>query len=67
MKITEGEYKGYPVIKLSMTVMNADGEEFDTYVSFGLKKAKMVLAGMDDIKAFVEKNDKPKDEGDVPF
>jgi len=50
-----------------MTVMNADGKEFDTYVSFGLKKAKMVLAAIDDIKAFVEKNDKPKDEGDVPL
>lgn len=48
----ESEYKGNPMIVLK-------NNEEDRYpFSFGLKKAKLILAHLEDIKKFVEKNDK---------
>ncbi|MBN2355593.1 hypothetical protein JXO59_05740 [candidate division KSB1 bacterium] len=45
-----GEYKGRPIITLN------PGERFP--FSFGVNKAKLILAHLDDIKAFVEKYEK---------
>ncbi len=54
--VEEAEYKGNPMIVLKNT-------EEDRYpFQFGLKKAKLVLEHIEDIKKFVEKNDKPKEE-----
>ena len=54
-KVTIGEYKGNPVITLPTT---ADGKYPFT---FGVVKAKAVLKFLDDIRRFVEENDKPKE------
>lgn len=45
-----GEYKGNPTITIN------DGEK--RVVSFGLKKAKAIVAQYNEIKKFVEENDK---------
>ena len=50
----EGEYKGNPMIVLKNT------EEDSWPFQFGLKKAKLILEHVEDIKKFVEKNDKPE-------
>ncbi len=50
-----GEYKGRPIITLN------PGDRFP--FSFGVNKAKMILAHLDEIRAFVEKYEKQADEG----
>jgi len=55
-KVTIGEYKGNAVITLPTT---ADGKYPFT---FGVTKAKAILKYLDDIRRFVELNDKPKDQ-----
>jgi len=51
----ETEFKGNPTITIKF-------DENDKYpFSFGLGKAKKILGSIDEIKSFVEKNDKPKD------
>lgn len=51
---TIGEFKGNAVITLKRS-------EDDKYgFTFGLTKAKLLLEHIDDIKKFVEDNDKPK-------
>jgi hypothetical protein len=52
LEVTIGEYKGSPVISLPLT---ADGKYPFT---FGLGKAKTILKYIDEIKKFVEDNDK---------
>jgi hypothetical protein len=52
MEVTIGEYKGSPVISLPIT---PDGKFPFT---FGLGKAKAILRYIDEIKKFVEENDK---------
>ncbi len=49
-----GEYKGSKTISLS------EQEASDKYppFSFGVKKAKLILEHIEDIKKFVEENDK---------
>lgn len=51
-----GEYKGSPVISLPLT---KDGR---VKFTFGLTKAKAVLRCLDDIKEFVEENEKDEAE-----
>lgn len=52
----EAEYKGNPMLVLK-------NSEEDRYpFQFGLKKAKLVLEHIEDVKKFVEKYDKPKEE-----
>ncbi len=51
-----GEFKGNPVI--SLPVGGSDRYPF----TFGLSKAKAILEYIDDIKKFVEDNDKKKEE-----
>ena len=53
--VSEAEYKGNPMLVLK----NAEEDRFP--FQFGLKKAKMILENVDDIKAFVEKYDKPEE------
>lgn len=56
---TTGQFKGNPTITIN------DGEK--RVVSFGLKKAKAIVAQYDEIKQFVEANDKgtsTDEEGD---
>jgi len=49
--VEESEYKGNQTIQLKV-------HEFDKYpFSFGVRKAKMILECIDDIKAFVDKYD----------
>ena len=48
----ESEYNGKPLLELA--------KDADTQIGFkfGVKKAQMILNHVDDIRAFVEKNDK---------
>lgn len=55
MGVTIGEYKGSPVITLPLT---ADGKYPFT---FGLGKAKTILKYIDEIRKFVEENDKSRE------
>ncbi len=55
-----GEYKGNPTITLPTTV---DGKYPFT---FGVTKAKAILKHIDEIKRFVEMNDKPKEPAEKP-
>ena len=48
----ESEYKGNPMIVLK----NSEDDKFP--FQFGIKKAKLVLEHIEDIKKFVEKYDK---------
>lgn len=52
--VEESEYKGNPMIVLK----NTEDDKFP--FQFGIKKAKLVLEHIEDIKKFVEKHDKPK-------
>ena len=52
--IKEGEYKGYPT--LSICYMRDDEER--TLISFGVKKAEGILEHIDDIRKFVDDNQK---------
>lgn len=48
-----GEYKGHKMISL----IEEGKEETDKYLfSFGIKKAKLILENIEDIKKFVEDN-----------
>lgn len=49
-EVLEGEYKGSPML----IIRNDEKDRFP--FQFGLKKAKLILAHIDDIQAFVEKN-----------
>ncbi|MBI4211578.1 MAG: hypothetical protein HY540_02975 [Deltaproteobacteria bacterium] len=52
--VEESEYKGSPVLVLKNT-------QEDRYpFSFGVKKAKLMLEHLEDIKQFVQKHDKEK-------
>ena len=53
-EVTIGEYKGNPVITLP--ILGPRGG-----FSFGLTKARAIIKYLDDIKAFIEKNE-PKKE-----
>jgi hypothetical protein len=55
MITNESEFQGKPVL----IIKNDDNDRFP--FSFGLSKAKKILESIDAIKAFVEKNDKPKE------
>lgn len=52
--IKEGEYKGYPT--LSICYMKDDEEK--TLISFGVKKAEGICEHIDDIRKFVDDNQK---------
>lgn len=52
---TVGEYKGNKTI----TINNGDKR----VISFGINKAKAILAQVEDIKKFVEENDKKDSNG----
>ena len=56
MQATIGEYKGNAII--SLPVSGSNKYPF----TFGLNKAKAVLEFLDDIKKFVEENDKKVEE-----
>ena len=50
--VSESEYKGNPVLIIK-------GFEEDRFpFQFGLRKARLILENIEDIKKFVEKNDK---------
>ncbi len=50
----EGEFKGSPVLSL------ANGPEDKYPFTFGVRKAKLILDHIDDIKKFVEKHSSPE-------
>lgn len=54
--VEESEYKGNKMIVLK----NAEDDKFP--FQFGLKKAKLVIDCIEDIKKFVQKYDKPKEK-----
>ena len=58
MIITEAVYKDKPVLVLKRT----EKEKFP--FSFGVSKAKSILASIDEIKAFVEKHDQEGSDND---
>ena len=51
-EVSESEFKGNPMLVLK------NGPEDRFPFQFGLKKAKLVLEHLEDIKKFVEKHDK---------
>lgn len=71
MHVTEGEYKGKPILQIFQT----DNDQRPV-VSFGLRKARAIIAcGEERIRAFVDKHDRaeakttasaPADD-DLPF
>ena len=58
--VEESEYKGNPMIVLK----NGDDDRYP--FQFGMKKAKLVIEHIEDIKKFVKKHDKvePHDPGE---
>lgn len=50
--VSESEFKGNPMI----VIKNDQDDKFP--FQFGVKKAKLILENIEDIKKFVEKNDK---------
>ncbi len=50
--VEESEYKGNPMIVLK----NSEDDKFP--FQFGIEKAKLVLEHIEDIKKFVQKNDR---------
>ncbi|GBR77414.1 hypothetical protein RDn1_073 [Candidatus Termititenax dinenymphae] len=56
MLIEETEYMGKPML----SIKNDDKDRFP--FSFGLAKAKKMLGAIEEVKKFVEKYDKPKEE-----
>ena len=50
--VSESEFKGNPMIVIKMS------EEDQFPFQFGVKKAKLILENIEEIKKFVEKNDK---------
>lgn len=50
--VSESEFKGNPMIVIKQS------EEDQFPFQFGVKKAKLVLENIEEIKKFVEKNDK---------
>lgn len=54
--VEEAEYKGNPMIVLK----NSEDDRYP--FQFGLKKAKLVVEHLEDIKKFIAKHDKPKEE-----
>jgi len=55
MIVTEDVYKDKPIIVLK----RSEDEKYP--FSFGLAKAKSIMECYDDIKAFVEKHEKPEE------
>jgi len=56
-KAVEGEYKGSKTIQLHESDSATDQYPF----GFGVRKAKLILAHIEDIRAFVKKNETAKD------
>ena len=56
MFIEQSEFKGNPML----VIKNDENDRFP--FSFGLSKAKKILGAIEEIKAFVEKNDKKPEE-----
>lgn len=55
-----GEYKGYPTIKL---IDDEDTNDKKYNMTFGMRKAKLILAHIDAIQKFVaEAKPKPKED-----
>jgi hypothetical protein len=50
--VSESEFKGNPMI----VIKNSEEDKFP--FQFGLKKAKLILENIENIKKFVEKHDK---------
>jgi len=50
--VSESEFKGNPMI----VIKNDEEDKFP--FQFGVKKAKLILENIEDIKKFVEKHDK---------
>lgn len=51
MSATESEYKGNAILELK------NGPDDKYPFSFGLKKAKMIVAHLDEIQQFIERHD----------
>lgn len=50
--VSESEFKGNPMI----VIKNSEEDKFP--FQFGLKKAKLIIENIEEIKKFVEKHDK---------
>lgn len=52
--VSESEYKGNPML----VIKNSEEDKFP--FQFGLKKAKLIIENLEEIKKFVAKHDKPQ-------
>lgn len=57
--VKETEWKGHQVISINKKMEEGD---YPTRIAFGVIKAKMILANIDAIKAFVKKNSEDEKE-----
>lgn len=58
-KTTTGDYKGSKTLAIKKEYVNKEGETKEGHVlTFGVGKAKAILAVLEEIKTFVEENDK---------
>ena len=56
VKATVGEYKGKPTLEIILDGSKERNKYTNPTISFGLVKAKMLMARLADIQAFVEKS-----------
>ncbi|MDD5224695.1 MAG: hypothetical protein PHE84_11970 [bacterium] len=56
MVVERSEFKGKPMLVIK------SGEDDKYPFSFGLTKAKKIIEHIDEIRKFVEENDKPQEE-----
>jgi hypothetical protein len=62
-KCVEDEFKGNKILKIiKVDDEGNEVEKFGTIVSFGYKKAAYILKNIEEIKKFVESNEKAKEE-----
>ncbi len=52
--VSESEFKGNP----TLVIKNSEDDKYP--FSFGIKKAKLIIENIEDIKKFVAKHDKPQ-------
>lgn len=53
-----GEYNGHAMFGIHDAGRLANGEEYSQIVQFGVRKAKAILAHIDELRGFVAENDK---------
>lgn len=61
-KCVEDEFKGNKILKIiKIDEEGNEVEKYGTIVSFGFKKAAYIVENIEEIRKFVQENDKPAD------